>query len=111
MRSTDAAYITGATIATDPPYYDNVGYSDLADYFYVWLRRSIGNVYPDLFSTLLTPKAQELVAIPYRFGGDERRSRAFFEEGLGHVFTNMRRVQNPGFPLTLFYAFKQAEEM
>ena len=109
--STDAAYITGATIATDPPYYDNVGYSDLADYFDVWLRRSIGNVYPDLFSTLLTPKAQELVAIPYRFGGDERRSRAFFEEGLGHVFTNMRRVQNPGFPLTLFYAFKQAEEI
>jgi putative DNA methylase len=58
-------------IATDPPYYDNIGYADLSDFFYVWLRRSLNAVYPEIFSTLLVPKAQELVATPYRFGGNK----------------------------------------
>ncbi|MGI8424431.1 MAG: DUF1156 domain-containing protein, partial [Chloroflexota bacterium] len=96
-------------ICTDPPYYDNIGYADLADFFYVWLRRSLAPIYPDLFGTLLTPKAQELVATPHRFGGSQEEARRFFEEGLGKAFAQMRAAQHPGYPLTLFYAFKQAE--
>jgi len=96
-------------VCTDPPYYDNIGYADLADFFYVWLRRPLGKVYPDLFSTLLTPKAQELVATPYRFDGDKERAEQFFEQGLGKAFTRMREEHHPDYPLTVFYAFKQAE--
>ncbi len=96
-------------VCTDPPYYDNIGYADLADFFYVWLRRSLGRIYADLFSTLLTPKSQELVATPYRFDGDRARAERFFEEGLRQAFLRMRDAQHPDYPLTLFYAFKQAE--
>lgn len=97
-------------LATDPPYYDNIGYADLSDFFYVWLRRSIGNVYPQLFSTLLGPKAQELVAAPYRFEGSKEKAQRFFEEGLGKAFARMREVHDSAYPLTIFYAFKQSEE-
>jgi putative DNA methylase len=95
-------------ISTDPPYYDNVGYADLSDFFYVWLRRSIGKIYPDLFSTMLVPKSQELVADPFRHGSRESAQR-FFEEGLEKAFNSMREVQHPNYPLTVYYAFKQAE--
>jgi putative DNA methylase len=97
-------------ISTDPPYYDNIGYADLSDFFYIWLRRSLGSIYPNLFSTLLVPKAQELVATPYRFGGDKDKARRFFETGLGYAFGRVRDAQNPDFPLTVYYAFKQAED-
>ncbi|MCL4078100.1 DUF1156 domain-containing protein [Coriobacteriia bacterium Es71-Z0120] len=97
-------------ISTDPPYYDNIGYADLADFFYVWLRRSIGDVYPQLMSTLLVPKAQELVATPYRFDGDKRKAKEFFEKGLGQAFARMREAHDARFPLTVYYAFKQSEE-
>jgi putative DNA methylase len=96
-------------VCTDPPYYDNIGYADLADFFYVWLRRSLGSIYPELFATLLTPKSQELVATPFRFDGDRRRADAFFESGLREAFDRMHETQDPDFPMTLFYAFKQAE--
>ncbi|GER84392.1 hypothetical protein KTAU_30280 [Thermogemmatispora aurantia] len=96
-------------ISTDPPYYDNVGYADLSDFFYVWLRRSLAPIYPDLFATLLTPKGSELIASPYRHGGDKDQARRFFEEGLRRVFANLRAAQHPDYPLTLYYAFKQAE--
>ncbi|MDO8432080.1 MAG: hypothetical protein Q7S58_06670 [Candidatus Binatus sp.] len=96
-------------IATDPPYYDNIGYADLSDFFYVWLRRSVGRLFPQLFSTMLVPKAQELVATPYRFDGSKERAQRFFEEGLGKAFQQMRVNQKPSYPLTLFYAFKQAQ--
>ena len=96
-------------VCTDPPYYDNIGYADLSDFFYIWLRRSLRTIYPDLFSTLLVPKAQELVATPYRFDGDRQKAREFFEEGLGEALERMRAVSHAGFPMTLFYAFKQAE--
>ncbi|WP_026369950.1 DUF1156 domain-containing protein [Kallotenue papyrolyticum] len=96
-------------ISTDPPYYDNIGYADLSDFFYVWLRRSLGAIYPDLFSTLLVPKTQELVATPYRFGGSKEKAQQFFEEGLGKAFAQMRRAAHPDYPLTVYYAFKQAE--
>lgn len=97
-------------IVTDPPYYDNIGYADLSDYFYVWLRRTIGFVYPNTCSTLLTPKEQELVATPYRFGGNKEKARSFFDEGLGRAVAGMREIHVKGFPLTIIYAFKQAEE-
>ncbi len=96
-------------ISTDPPYYDNIGYADLSDFFYVWLRRSLGKIYPDLFSTLLVPKTQELVATPYRFGGSKEKAQHFFEEGLGQAFSRMRDAANPAYPLTVYYAFKQTE--
>jgi putative DNA methylase len=96
-------------ICTDPPYYDNIGYADLSDFFYIWLRRSLRGIYPDLFSTVLTPKAQELVAIPYRFEGSKARAEHFFEEGLGRAFERMHDSHNRNFPLCVFYAFKQAE--
>lgn len=96
-------------ISTDPPYYDNIGYADLSDFFYVWLRRSLGDIYPDLFRTMLVPKQQELVATPYRFEGSKQRAQEFFEHGLAEAFERMRAVQHPAYPLTVYYAFKQAE--
>jgi putative DNA methylase len=95
-----------ALIATDPPYYDNVGYADLSDFFYVWLRRSLRDLYPSLCGTPLTPKAAELVAIPYRFGGRERAG-AHVQDGFVRAFSRMRATQATDGPLTLFYAFKQ----
>jgi putative DNA methylase len=97
-------------ISTDPPYYDNIGYADLSDFFYVWLRRSLSKIYPDLFSTVLVPKSQELVAAPHRFDGSKLKAQQFFEEGLGKAFASIRESQNPEFPFTIFYAFKQSEE-
>jgi putative DNA methylase len=99
-----------ALIATDPPYYDNVGYADLSDFFYIWLRRSLRDLYPALFGTLLTPKSLELVATPYRFGGSREQADEHFEEGFMRAFSRMRAAQSAAGPLTLFYAFKQAEE-
>jgi putative DNA methylase len=95
-----------AAVSTDPPYYDNVGYADLADFFYVWLRQSLGDVFPDLMATVLTPKAAELVADPFRHAGDADQ---FFEEGFVEAFTRMRERHIGGVPMTVFYAFKQAE--
>ena len=96
-------------ISTDPPYYDNIGYADLSDFFYVWLRRSLGHIYPDLFSTLMVPKAEELVATPHRFDGDKEKARVFFEDGLFRAFARMREVAHPNYPLTIYYAYKQRE--
>lgn len=96
-------------VSTDPPYYDNIGYADLSDFFYVWLRRSLDGVYPELFATLLTPKAAELIATPYRFGGDKRKAETHFETGLGRAFERIREASNPEYPITVYYAFKQSE--
>jgi len=96
-------------ISTDPPYYDNIGYADLSDFFYVWLRRSLLKIYPQIFNTMLVPKAQELIAAPYRFNGDRSKAQQFFEDGLEQAFAQMRKAQNPAYPLTIYYAFKQAE--
>jgi len=94
--------------STDPPYYDNVPYADLSDFFYIWLRRSLSPILPNLFSTVLAPKAAELVADPFRHGGREQ-ARSFFETGLERAFTRMAGLQSPSFPLTVYYAFKQTE--
>lgn len=96
-------------ISTDPPYYDNIGYADLSDFFYIWLRRSINFIYPDIFSTLLVPKTNELVAAPYRFGDDKQKAKSFFEEGLGKAFERMNDITHADYPLTVYYAFKQTE--
>ncbi|MGO3152806.1 MAG: DUF1156 domain-containing protein [Galactobacter sp.] len=95
-------------ISTDPPYYDNIGYSDLSDYFYVWLRRTLKSVHPDLFRTLLVPKAEELVANPYRHDGRDG-AKEFFENGFRSVFRTAREHARDDFPITVYYAFKQSE--
>jgi len=96
-------------VSTDPPYYDNIGYADLSDYFYVWLRRSLKEVYPDLLGTLLTPKADELIANPFRFDGSREKARDFFENGFVETFTRAREQSRSDYPMTIFYAFKQTE--
>lgn len=103
------AEVQSPIVSTDPPYYDNVNYADLSDYFYVWLRRALSKLYPSLFATLRTPKERELVAAPHRHEGKKDAAQAFFETGLGQAFENMHRAQHPEFPLTVYYAFKQSE--
>lgn len=105
LLSTDAEVV----VSTDPPYYDNIGYSDLSDFFYIWQRQSLSSIYPSLFSTLLTPKAGELVATSHRFGGSVDLARRSFEEGLSEAFTQLRGVEHLAYPLALYYAFKQSE--
>lgn len=95
-----------SVIATDPPYYDNVSYANLADFFYIWLRRSLREVHPDLFATLLTPKDAELIADPTRHGA---KADELFQTGLERTFASLRQVQADGYPMTIFYAFRQSE--
>lgn len=95
-------------ISTDPPYYDNIGYADLSDFFYVWLRRSLRPVFPDLYATLAVPKAEELVATPYRHGGKEK-AEVFFLDGMTAAMHNLAAQAHPAFPVTIYYAFKQSD--
>ena len=95
-------------ISTDPPYFNNVGYADLSDFFYVWLRHSQRLLFPDLFATLAVPKAEELVATPYRHGGKEQ-AESFFLEGMTKAMDNLAHKAHPAFPVTIYYAFKQSE--
>jgi putative DNA methylase len=95
-------------ISTDPPYYDNIGYADLSDFFYVWLRRSLKPVFPSLFTTLAVPKAEELVATPYRHGSKEK-AESFFLEGMTQAMHRLAEQAHLAFPVTIYYAFKQAE--
>ena len=95
-------------VSTDPPYYDNIGYADLSDFFYVWLRRSLKPVFPDLFATLAVPKAEELVATPYRHGSKEK-AETFFLDGMTQAMHRLAEQAHPAFPVTIYYAFKQAE--
>jgi putative DNA methylase len=98
----------GKIVSTDPPYYDNIGYADLSDFFYIWLRRSLKPVFPDLFATLATPKAEELVATPYRHGSKEAAER-FFLDGMTRAMHRLAEQAHPAFPVTIYYAFKQQE--
>ncbi|MBE3110495.1 MAG: DUF1156 domain-containing protein, partial [Acidobacteria bacterium] len=95
-------------VSSDPPYYDNIGYADLSDYFYVWLRRSLRPVFPDLFATLAVPKAEELVATPYRHGSKEK-AETFFLDGMTQAMHRLAEQAHPAFPVTIYYAFKQSE--
>jgi putative DNA methylase len=98
----------GKLVSTDPPYYDNVGYADLSDFFYVWLRASLRRVHADLFSTLTVPKAEELVATPDRHGG-QAEAEAFFLSGMTHAMHKLANQAHPAFPVSIYYAFKQSE--
>lgn len=95
-------------ISTDPPYYDNIGYADLSDFFYVWLRRALRSIFPDLFATVAVPKAEELVATPYRHGSKEK-AEAFFLNGMTLAMHRLAEQGHPAFPVTIYYAFKQSE--
>ncbi|MCM3899685.1 DUF1156 domain-containing protein [Schaalia meyeri] len=106
--SADARDYTGLVVSTDPPYYDNIGYSDLSDFFYVWLRRCLQNIHPSVVSTMLTPKAEELVANPYRHDGKENAAK-FFVDGFNTVFHRIRQGANTEVPMTVYYAYKQQE--
>lgn len=99
---------SGKVVSTDPPYYDNIGYADLSDFFYVWLRRSLKPIYPSLFSTMTVPKVEELVATPYRHGGKEK-AEAFFLDGMTEAMHRLAENAHPAFPTTIYYAFKQSE--
>ncbi len=95
-------------ISTDPPYYDNIGYADLSDFFYVWMRRSLRSIYPNLFATMAVPKAEELVATPYRHGSKEKAEQ-FFMDGMTKAIRRLAEQTHPGFPVSIYYAFKQSE--
>lgn len=112
VRQADARDLTLAdeVVSTDPPYYDNIGYADLADFFYVWLRLALRDVHPDLLRTVLTPKAEELIASPLRFDGSRERAETHFEDGFVRTFTRIRESHPRDVPITIFYAFKQAED-
>ncbi|MGW9550873.1 DUF1156 domain-containing protein [Citricoccus zhacaiensis] len=107
-QSDALANVQAGLLSTDPPYYDNIGYSDLSDYFYVWLRRSLRPIHSSLLGTMLVPKAEELVANPYRHDG-KAGAKDFFEQGFRDVFSKARETALPDFPITVYYAFKQSE--
>lgn len=111
LRQGDAQtirYPGPSVVSSDPPYYDNIGYADLSDYFFVWLRRHLKNVYPSLMATLAVPKAEELVATPYRHGGKDK-AEVFFLDGMKLAVRNMAEQSDPSFPTAIYYAFKQSE--
>lgn len=95
-------------ISTDPPYYDNIAYADLSDFFYVWLRKSLRPIFPGLYATMAVPKTEELVATPYRHG-DKEGAEAFFLDGMGKAIHQLAEQAHPAFPVTIYYAFKQSE--
>lgn len=99
----------GILVSTDPPYYDNIAYADLSDFFYVWLRQSLRRTYPKLFSTMLVPKHEELVATPYREDRGKDGAREFFEEGMFSTFKQVNKCAREDVPVTIYYAFKQSE--
>jgi putative DNA methylase len=108
VRDEWVAVAQSAVVSTDPPYYDNIGYADLSDFFYVWLRRSLKPVFPALFATVAVPKEEELVATPHRHGG-KGEAEAFFLEGMTQAMHRLAEHGHPAFPVTIYYAFKQAE--
>jgi len=95
-------------VSTDPPYYDNIGYADLSDFFYIWMRRSLRGIYPELFGTMAVPKAEELVATPYRHGS-KQKAEQFFMDGMTHAIANLADQSHAAYPVTIYYAFKQSE--
>ncbi len=96
-------------VSTDPPYYDNVPYADLSDFFYIWLRYNIRDIYPDVFTTMMTPKKEEIVAQRYRFDGDIERAKLFFENGMMETCKQLYKYACEDYPVTIYYAYKQSE--
>ena len=104
----EVAYLDGTVISSDPPYYDNIGYADLSDFFFCWLRPNLKDIFPDILSVLATPKSEELVATPYRHGGNEA-AESFFLNGMTAAIGRMAEKGSSAFPATIYYAFKQSE--
>jgi len=96
-------------ISTDPPYYDNIGYADLSDFFYVWMRLALKRTYPFLFGTMLVPKIEELIATPYRHEGDMNKAKEFFEDGMYNTCCQIHKYTVDDIPVTIYYAFKQSD--
>lgn len=96
-------------ISTDPPYYDNIDYADLSDYFYIWMRRSLKDSYPGLFSTVLVPKTEELIATPFRHGSSMEKAKSFFESGMLSASKQMYLYAREDVPVTIYYAYKQSD--
>lgn len=96
-------------VSTDPPYYDNIGYADLSDFFYVWMRQSLKDTYPKLFSTMMVPKAEELIATPYRHNGSTAEAKTFFEDGMLATCKQIYKYAREDVPVTIYYAYKQSE--
>lgn len=108
LNACSNAVSVGKVVSTDPPYFDNIGYAELSDFFYAWLRRSMGGMLPDVFATVATPKSDELVATVFRHGSREK-AEAFFLEGMREAMRRLAEQAHPAFPVTIYYAFKQAE--
>ena len=99
--------IRNVLVSTDPPYYDNIGYADLSDFFYIWMRRSLRSIYPELFSTMLVPKAEELIATPYRHGGSTEKAKVYFENGMLTACRKIYQYARDDIPVSIYYAYKQ----
>lgn len=102
--------VRGIMVSTDPPYYDNIGYADLSDYFYVWMRRSIQHIYPNVFRTVLVPKEEELIATPYRHEGSTEKAKTFFESGMLEACCQIYKYVKNDYPVTIYYAYKQSDD-
>ena len=98
-------------ISTDPPYYDNISYADLSDFFYIWMRKILKNIWPNIFSTLMVPKMKEIVAESYRFNNDKKLAEKHFQESIEKVLININKKVNPIFPVSIYYAYKQKVEV
>ena len=96
-------------VSTDPPYYDNIPYAALSDFFYIWIRKSLRSSFPELFTTMAVPKSEELVAAPYRLDGDKEKAESFFMTGMSKAIGQLSNLAHPSFPTTIYYAFKQSE--
>jgi putative DNA methylase len=110
-KAGDLVSAKAALLATDPPYFSQINYADLADYFYLWLRRALRGVHPDLFAMLATPKEEELTANPDRFGGSRSKAREYFIAGFTEVFSSLKAASRPDLPLVVAYAHKQDEHV
>lgn len=115
VRQRDARMVapnmpTSSLVATDPPYFANIGYADLSDFFYLWLREALRGSFPKLFATIATPKTHELIATPFRHGGDSEAAGSYFRDGFADVFGALSRSADPRFPMLVVYAIKQSED-
>lgn len=108
QQDAESRHYHGLTISTDPPYYDNIGYSDLSDFFYVWNKKNLSKTYPPLYNTILSPKSTELVANPHR-RGDKEQAKEFFIDGFNSVFSKIKLQYSSGCPISIYYAYKQKE--
>ncbi|MBQ1389724.1 MAG: DUF1156 domain-containing protein, partial [Clostridia bacterium] len=109
FNATEDAGLRNIMVSTDPPYYDNIGYADLSDYFYVWLRQALKKTYPNILGTMLVPKTEELIATPYRHDGSKQKAKEFFESGMSETCRQIFKYTRDDVPVTIYYAYKQSD--